>query len=155
MLLFHVYIFVSSGVSVYLLPLDLLALADTPSLSSAAVTSVINKYKTIDIVIHNAGQSMRGSVEDVAMSVESQIMKVNYLGTVSLTKAILPYMLKNTNKSGNIGNFTIMSSVQGLLPIAFRSCYAASKHALHGFFTALRYEVSNNNTIIYGENYKK
>src|SRR5690625_4097416 len=67
-------------------------------------------------------------------------MEVNFFGTVSLTKLLLPHMIDR--KSGHI---VVMSSVIGKFGTRLRSTYAASKHALHGWFDCLRQEVSVHN----------
>eukprot|EP00041_Stephanoeca_diplocostata_P009645 m.150553 g.150553 ORF g.150553 m.150553 type:complete len:167 (-) comp17828_c0_seq3:521-1021(-) len=65
-----------------------------------------------------------------------RVMNVNYMAPVVLSKAVLPSML--LQKQGSIA---VMSSVQGKLALPFRAPYCASKHAVHGFFDALRSEV--------------
>ena len=67
-------------------------------------------------------------------------MDINYFGTISLTKAVLPYFIKQQS-----GNFIVISSGMGKFGLPLRSAYAASKHALHGFFDTLRLEVWKNN----------
>jgi short-subunit dehydrogenase len=76
--------------------------------------------------------------KDTDFSVDQKLMAVNYLGTVSLTKAILPFMLKNGR-----GHFGVVTSLTGIIPSPYRSGYAASKHALHGFFDSLRAELED------------
>lgn len=63
-------------------------------------------------------------------------MEVNYFGNIALTQALLPYFLK-VNK----GQFVIISSLVGKFGTAYRSGYAASKHALHGYYDSLRAEL--------------
>jgi short-subunit dehydrogenase len=63
-------------------------------------------------------------------------MDVNYFGTVALTKAVLPGMLQRGS-----GAIVVISSISGKFGFYLRSAYAASKHALHGFFDSLRMEV--------------
>jgi len=65
-------------------------------------------------------------------------MAINYIGTVSLTKAILPHFLEKKQ-----GHFTVITSLTGVFASPFRSGYAASKHALHGFFDSLRAELED------------
>lgn len=89
----------------------------------------------IDILINNAGISQRGLVKDTSLDVDKRIMEINYFGAVGLTKAVLPSMLER--KSGHI---IAMSSVVGYVGTPMRSTYAASKHALHGFYDSLRAE---------------
>ena len=134
----------SSGVKeVLVLPLDLVALADDFSLAQAAVAKVSQRFGggnggVVDVLIHNGGCSQRGDVASTSFAVDAQIMKCNYLGAVALTKAVLPGMIAR----GTGGNIVAMSSVQGKLPIAFRTAYAASKHALNAFMHSMRYELA-------------
>jgi dehydrogenase/reductase SDR family protein 7B len=89
----------------------------------------------IDIMVHNAGVGQRGSVLATHLEVEERLMRINYLAPVALTKALLPGMLARGG-----GRFVVMSSVLGLLSVKNRAGYCASKHALHGYFNALRAE---------------
>ena len=73
---------------------------------------------------------------DTLLTVEQKIMNVNFWATVSLSKAILPKMIAQGN-----GNLVVISSLVGKFGTQFRSTYAASKHALHGYFDSLRNEV--------------
>ena len=97
-------------------------------------------WGTPDILINNAGISQRELVKDTAFLVDKKIMDVNFLGTVAVTKAVLPDML--AKKSGQI---VVISSVMGKIGTPFRSAYAASKHALQGWFDCLREEVYQDN----------
>ena len=97
-------------------------------------------FGDIDILINNGGISQRGLVKDIEMEVDRKVMEVNYFGTIGLTKAVLPQMLKN--KSGHIVS---ISSTMGKIGTPLRSSYGASKHALHGFFECLRPEVHDDN----------
>ena len=71
-------------------------------------------------------------------------MEINFFGTIALTKSVLPYLIKQ--KSGHI---IVMSSIAGKFGFYFRSAYSASKHALHGFFEALRMEIYNDNVKVF------
>ncbi len=90
----------------------------------------------VDILIHSGGVSQRSLTKDTSLATDRALMDVNYFGTVALTKAVLPSML--ARKSGHIVS---VSSVMGYIGTPLRSAYAASKHALHGFFDSLRAEV--------------
>ena len=104
------------------------------------VLDAIGAFGKVDVLIHNGGLSQRSLVKDTTIAVDEKLMKVNYLGTVGLTKAILPHFLNN-----NKGCFIVTTSVVGMVATPLRSSYAASKHALHGFFDSLRAEVFLNN----------
>jgi dehydrogenase/reductase SDR family protein 7B len=91
----------------------------------------------VDILVHSGGVSQRSLAADTDLATDHAIMELNFFGTVALTKAVLPSML--ARKSGHI---VPISSVVGYVGTPLRSTYAASKHALHGFFDSLRAEVA-------------
>jgi len=93
---------------------------------------------SIDILINNAGVSQRSTVENTKMEVYRSLMEVNYFGVVNLTKSVLPHMISNGK-----GSIVTISSIAGKVGPPYRSGYAASKHALHGFFDCLRAETSH------------
>ena len=117
--------------------LQILDLEDTEN-HQKIVSEVLEKVGAVDLLIHNGGISQRALAKDTDFSVDKKLMAVNYLGTVSLTKAILPFMLKNGR-----GHFGVVTSLTGIIPSPYRSGYAASKHALHGFFDSLRAELED------------
>ena len=119
-----------------ILPLDL---EDYNSLSSKT-EEALTLFGTIDILFNNGGISQRSYVKDTSINVDKRIMDINYLGTVALTKAILPHFIEK-----NSGHFVVTSSIVGKIGTPLRSTYSASKHALHGFFDSLRAEVYKNN----------
>ncbi|TAD88001.1 MAG: SDR family oxidoreductase [Bacteroidetes bacterium] len=92
----------------------------------------------VDILINSSGISQRSVVMDTSMAVYKQLMAVNYLGSVAITKMVLPGMVKQGS-----GHIVAISSVSGKLGAPLRSGYSASKHALHGFFDCLRSEVTH------------
>ena len=102
---------------------------------SAEVKKVLDKFGRVDILINNGGVSQRSPAKETTVAVDKQIMEVNFFGTVSLTKAVLPSMI--ANKSGMV---VAISSAVGKFGSPWRSGYSASKHALHGFFDSLRAE---------------
>lgn len=98
------------------------------------IEETVNHFKTIDILINNAGISMRALFKDVDLKVIRTLMEVNFFGTVYCTKYALPYLMKN--KGFVIG----VSSVAGFHGMPGRIGYSASKHAMHGFLSSLRIE---------------
>lgn len=120
------------------LPFDLL------DFSAETVTErALDHFGHIDILIHCGGVSQRGTVAETSIDVDRRIMEINYFSTVALTKAVLPTMV--TNRSGHI---VVISSLSGKISTPRRSAYAASKHALHGFFESLRTEVAGDDIAI-------
>lgn len=117
---------------ILILPLDL---SDTSKINELSKT-VIDKFGRIDILINNGGISQRSLTLETPIEIDRKIMEINFFGTIALTKSVLPYMIKQ--KSGHI---IVMSSIAGKFGFFFRSSYSASKHALHGFFEALRMEI--------------
>jgi len=101
--------------------------------------SIKNKFGQIDILINNAGISQRSFTKDTLLEVDRKIMEVNFFGNIALTKAVLPQMLAR-----NSGQIVVMSSVVGHFGFKSRSAYAASKHALHGFYETLYIENQHN-----------
>ncbi len=87
--------------------------------------------------MNNGGISQRALVRNTGIAVDERLIRINYLGTVALTKAVLPSMIRR--KSGQIVTVT---SMIGKFGTPLRSAYAASKHALHGFMDSLRAEES-------------
>ncbi|MDD3739841.1 MAG: SDR family oxidoreductase [Bacteroidales bacterium] len=92
----------------------------------------------IDILINNAGISMRARFEELDLIVIKELMDTNFYGAIYCTKYALPHILQ---QKGSIVN---ISSIAGLTPLPGRTGYCASKHALNGFFETLRLENRNN-----------
>ncbi|RFC46820.1 MAG: Short-chain dehydrogenase, partial [Verrucomicrobia bacterium] len=116
----------------FCLPLDLAQSGTFPALTA----QVLGKFGRVDILVNNGGVSQRALAADSLLAVERTMMEVNYFGTVALTKAVLPAMLAH-----GAGHVVVISSVMGYIGTPGRSTYAASKHALHGYFDSLRAEV--------------
>ena len=121
------------------LPLDL---ENTSSIHSLT-QKIISHFGRIDVLINNGGISQRSFAKDTPLDIDRKIMEVNFFGTVAITKSVLPHMIKQ-----NSGIIVVISSISGKFGFYLRSAYAASKHALHGFFESLRMEVEKNNVQI-------
>ena len=122
--------------NVKVLPLDLEKYDDFDK----KVKEAIHWFGRIDILVNNGGISQRAFAKDTSIDVDKRIMEINYIGTLALTKAVLPHFLEK--KAGHI---VVTTSIVGKIGTPLRSTYAASKHALHGFFDSLRAEVYNDN----------
>jgi short-subunit dehydrogenase len=120
-----------SELDLMILPFDL---ANTSN-ASALAAQVMNKFGRIDILVNNGGMSQRSLTMETTEQIDRLLMEVNYFAYVNLTKAVLPYMKRQ--KSGHI---VVISSIAGKFGFYLRSSYSAAKHALHGFFEALRLE---------------
>lgn len=110
---------------------------------ASIVQPVLHKFGRIDVLFNNAGISQRARANDTSLEVYKKIMDVNFMGSVAMTKAVLPMMLQQQS-----GHIAVISSLTGKFSTALRTGYSASKHALHGFFDGLRSEVWNENISI-------
>ncbi len=142
-----------AGARVGLLDLDPEGLADTAALLSpervlvqrcdvcdpdqcrAAMAAVTRAWGGIDVLVNNAGISHRSRFAQTSPEVLRQVMEVNFFGAVNCTRAALPGLIERR------GEIVVLSSVAGFAPLVGRTGYAASKHALHGFFASLRAEL--------------
>ena len=117
--------------NIKILPLDLLEFEKAEDLVNIAVAF----FGSLDILINNAGLSQRSLVAETNFDVYKKLMDVNYLGTIALSKAVLPIFIKQ-----NHGHFVTVTSLMGKFGSPYRSGYCGAKHALHGFFDVLRME---------------
>jgi len=124
---------------IYILPLDL----TQTDQHDEKVQEALQAFGHIDMLVNNGGISQRSGAVETKLSVVRQLMEVNFFGTISLTKALLPAMIERQS-----GHIVVISSVMGKFSTHSRSTYAASKHALHGWFEALRQEVMDDNIAI-------
>jgi dehydrogenase/reductase SDR family protein 7B len=116
----------------FILPVDL---SDHNSLGSK-VDEAVAWVGHVDLLINNGGISQRALVTNTHLSVEKNIFDVNYFGTVELSRHMAKHMIKRRK-----GHINVVSSVLGKLSVPGRSSYCSSKHALHGYFNALRAEL--------------
>lgn len=117
-----------------------LDLANTPSLEGAYAQAETLCKNQIDVIVHCGGISQRAPAIETSAAVDRQMMEVNYFGTVALTRSALPTMI--ARKSGHI---VVVTSLMGIFSSPLRSSYCAAKHALHGYFNALRAETIHHN----------
>ena len=100
-----------------------------------AVEEIQNRFQGIDVLIHNAGLTQRSAFVATTAEVYRRVMSVNFFGSLYCTQAAVSDLIQRQ------GLIIVMSSVAGFAPLYGRSGYAASKHALHGFFETLRTEL--------------
>ena len=105
-----------------------------------AISQLKQTVGRIDLLINNAGVSQRSTAMDTSLEVDRKIFEVNFFGAVSITKAIVPWMISTGG-----GHIAVISSMAGKYGFRMRSAYSASKHALHGFFETLRAELHDKN----------
>jgi short-subunit dehydrogenase len=98
------------------------------------ISETVRNFGRIDVLINNAGISMRALFEHVDLEVIRRLMDVNFWGTVYCTKLALPYLLKTG------GSVVGVSSIAGYKGLPGRTGYSASKFAIQGFLETLRIE---------------
>ena len=123
------------------LPFKLLTLdiADDDSIESFG-KELFSQVKQLDVLINNAGYLVTGLAEETSVELGRQQLETNFWGTVKLTNELLPHFRKNRN-----GKIITIGSIIGLISLPNVAYYSASKHALEGYFKALRFELNQFN----------
>jgi len=126
----------NGGDSVFILPLDLTKTYELEEKTREAW----QHFGKVDCCILNAGIAVRDLAVSTLPETDRQVMETNYFGPIMIAKSILPFMLEKQN-----GHLVVVSSLSGKYGVPRLSSYAASKHALHGYFDSLRAEVATRN----------
>ena len=121
----------SKGIEVVGFQADVSREADNKKMAEAA----IKEYGKIDVLVNNAGISMRALFEDVDLDVVKRVMDINFYGVLYATKYCLPEIRKSK------GSVVGISSIAGYRGLPGRTGYSASKFALNGFLEVLRTEL--------------
>ncbi|MGZ6291255.1 MAG: SDR family oxidoreductase [Syntrophales bacterium] len=122
----------SKGAKALVLPKDV----TSEEACKRLIGMTIEKWGVMDVLVNNAGGTMWTSFEDITdTSIFERIIRLNYLGSVYCTYYALPHIKKSK------GLIVVVSSVAGITGVPTRTGYAASKHALFGFFDSLRIEL--------------
>jgi dehydrogenase/reductase SDR family protein 7B len=121
----------AAGIEHHTVQGDIGILAD----ANRAVSEAVAAFGRLDVLINNAGLSMRAKFVDVDVKVLEELMQTNFFGTVYITKAALPYLLESK------GTVVGISSIAGYRGLPGRTGYSASKFAMNGFLEALRTEL--------------
>ena len=122
---------VANGVDIHSVVADV----TNPGDNKRMVEETINTFGRIDVLINNAGISMRAIFEDVDVDVIRKVMDINFYGAVYATKYCLPHIIRNR------GSIIGISSIAGFRGLPARTGYSASKFALNGFLESLRTEL--------------
>ena len=120
-----------TNTQVMILPFDLIDFENAENHAQTAISF----FGRVDILINNGGVSQRSLIAETDFEVDKKLIEVDYLGTVALSKALLPHYIKNQS-----GHFATVTSLMGKFGSPYRSGYCGAKHALHGFFDVLRME---------------
>ncbi len=98
------------------------------------VNKTLSTFGGVDILINNAGISMRGLFQDTSLSVLHKVFDINFWGTVYCTRYALPAIIRSR------GSIVGISSIAGKIGLPGRTAYSASKFALEGFLKTIRIE---------------
>jgi short-subunit dehydrogenase len=127
------------GASVIAVKADVSVERDCHAIMSGAALA----FGRIDVLVNNAGMTMWARFEDIAdLSILERIMQVNYMGAVYCTRHALPYLRESR------GVLVGISSLAGRTGVPTRTGYAASKHAMAGFFDSLRIELAGSGVAV-------
>lgn len=122
----------AAGAEVLVVPTDVTSTEECRRL----VERTAEAFGALDVLVNNAGISMRARFDEMEdISVYERLMKVNYLGSLYPTHYALPHLKKSR------GQIVVMASLAGLTGVPTCTGYAASKHAVFGFFDSLRIEL--------------
>ena len=121
----------NKSMMVHCVPFDL---ADTSEIENI-VRQQISTFGKIDYLINIGGISQRARIDETPLWLDRKIFEINYFGTIAVSKAVLPYMIRQQS-----GHILATSSISGRFGFPLRSAYSASKQALHGFIETLYLE---------------
>jgi short-subunit dehydrogenase len=122
----------SQGAQALVVPTDV----SEESACKNLIEKTIDNWGRLDVLVNNAGRTMWTTLEDMQdTSIIEQIMRINYFGAAYCTYYALPYLKESK------GRIAAVSSLAGLTGVPTRTAYAASKHAMFGFFDSLRVEL--------------
>jgi short-subunit dehydrogenase len=123
------------------LPFKILALdiADDKSIHSFG-KELFKHISQLDVLINNAGFYLSGLAEETSIEQGRKQLETNFWGTVKLTNELLPYFRKQ-----RFGKIITVGSIVGLISLPGAAYYAASKHAMVGYFKSLRFELNEFN----------
>ena len=119
-----------------LLQLDL---NDDRSIASFGL-QLFSEIKHLDVLINNAGYLVNGLAEETSIELGKQQFETNFWGTIKLTNELLPHFRRQKH-----GKIITIGSLLGLVGLPNVAYYAASKHALEGYFKSLRFELNQFN----------
>jgi dehydrogenase/reductase SDR family member 7B len=121
--------------NIFILPLDL----SQPGTLEGKAKEALGAFGHIDILVNNGGVSQRALALETSVETDRMIMEINYFSGLILTKAVLPSMISHGG-----GQIVAVSSVTGKFGFPLRSAYAASKHAMYGFYETIMAEYWDN-----------
>lgn len=118
--------------NIRILPIDL----GEPSTLKVSTEAALQLFGHVDVLVNNGGISQRSLAKETSLEVDRRIMEVDFFGTIALTKHLIPHFIKRKT-----GHYVVVTSITGKVGTPYRTGYSAAKHALHGYFDALRAEL--------------
>lgn len=123
------------------LPFKMIALdLDSEESINTFSERIFKEVSQLDILINNAGFLVSGIAEETPIALGRKQLETNFWGTINVTNAVLPHFRKQ-----KFGKIITVGSIIGLVSFPNAAYYAASKHALEGYFKSLRYELNEFN----------
>ncbi|CAG7826952.1 unnamed protein product [Allacma fusca] len=125
---------------------DILVLSvDLTNLEShePALKNILKHFGKLDVLLSNAGQSQQDEFVNLDMLIDKHIFDINVFSVVNMNRVVVNYFLKNGG-----GQVAVVSSLNGRIAVPLGSAYAASKHAIHGYFNTLRIETCGYNVSV-------
>jgi dehydrogenase/reductase SDR family protein 7 len=116
----------------FIYPLDVL----DNNAQKDATKHILEKFGRVDILFLNAGKSQRGTALETNLDITKNLMEINFFSVIGLSNELLPHLVQNPGSQ-----IVVTSSFAGKFASPLLSSYAASKHALHGYFETLRSEL--------------
>jgi dehydrogenase/reductase SDR family protein 7 len=113
------------------------------SVHNSVFDQALKHFGTVDILVNNAGRSQRALFENIEMKVDKQMFDLNVFAVVNLSRLAVNYF----NEKGS-GHVAVVSSLAGVFGVPYSATYTASKHAIHGYFNALRTEKTGKNIAV-------
>ncbi|KAG4070076.1 hypothetical protein HA402_013736 [Bradysia odoriphaga] len=101
---------------------------------------VVDHFGKLDLLISNAGRSQRARWQNIELEVDKSMFDLNVFSLINLNRIAVRYF----SKTGNIGGLAVTSSIAGIIGAPDCASYTGAKHALHGYFEALRNELGSN-----------
>ncbi len=110
---------------------------------SQKVEMALSQFGRVDYFISNAGLAIKDFAINTPLEIDKKLMSVNYFASIAIVKSLLPHFIER-----NQGHIVVTSSLSGKYGVPKIAAYAASKHALHGFYETLRSEINDYNIYI-------
>lgn len=116
---------------ILVLPMDVLEVEK----HKAYFQQVIDHFGHLDVLVNNAGRSQRAIWEEIELAVDKEMFNLNVFSVLSLSRIAVQHFMKQ-----NEGHIVVTSSLAGVMAAPYSASYIGAKHAIHGYFDALRLE---------------